>query len=238
MGKKIASLEDAPADAALIRQVIAGTGHECVTFRESRRLLLALRDAGFDLLLLDWQMPDLSGREVLAWVRTHLDRRVPVMFLTCRDAEHDIVNALTGGADDYMVKPVRQAELAARIECLLRRACPAYLAPHAPLRLGDYAFDCATRQVTCNGHPVGLTPKEFDLAVLLFRNEGRIVTRDHITAAVWGREISPMSRTIDTHVSRVRSKLGLHAAHGLRLTPVYTHGYRLERVERPERAAA
>lgn len=160
MGKRIASLEDAPADAALIRQVIASAGHECVSFGESRRLLLALRDAGFDLLLLDWQMPDLSGREVLAWVRTHLDRRVPVMFLTCRDAEHDIVNALTGGADDYMVKPVRQAELAARIECLLRRACPAYLAPHAPLRLGDYAFDCATRKATCNGHPVGLTPKE------------------------------------------------------------------------------
>ncbi|AGW88442.1 MULTISPECIES: response regulator transcription factor [Cupriavidus] len=224
MGKRIASLEDAPADVALIRQVIASAGHECVSFGESRRLLLALRDAGFDLLLLlDWQMPDLSGREVLAWMRTNLDRRVPVMFLTCRDAEHDIVNALTAGADDYMVKPVRQAELAARIECL---------------RLGDYAFDCATRKVTCNGHPVGLTPKEFDLAVLLFRNEGRIVTRDHITAAVWGREISPMSRTIDAHVSRVRSKLDLHAAHGLRLTPVYTHGYRLERTGSAALAAA
>jgi len=74
--------------------------------------------------------------------------------------------------------------------------------------------------------------------VLLFRHEGRIVTRDHITAAVWGREISPMSRTIDTHVSRVRSKLGLQAEHGMRLTPVYTHGYRLERMAHAERAAA
>ncbi|EYS85076.1 transcriptional regulator [Cupriavidus sp. SK-4] len=235
MASRIASLEDAPADAALIRQVITGAGHDCVTFAESRRLLLALRDAGFDLLLLDWQMPDLSGREVLAWVRTHLDRRIPVMFLTCREAELDIVNALAAGADDYMVKPVRPAELAARIDCLLRRAYPAQLAPLAPLRLGEYAFDCALRKVTCNGHPVGLTPKEFDLAVLPFRNEGRIVTRDHITAAVWGREISPLSRTIDTHVSRVRSKLGLQAGHGLRLTPVYTHGYRLERTDRPER---
>ncbi|MNS58156.1 Sensory transduction protein regX3 [compost metagenome] len=68
--------------------------------------------------------------------------------------------------------------------------------------------------------------------MLLFRNEGRIVTRDHITAAVWGREISSLSRTIDTHVSRVRSKLGLQASQALRLTPVYTHGYRLERLER------
>ncbi|SOZ51370.1 putative RESPONSE REGULATOR [Cupriavidus taiwanensis] len=235
---RIASLEDAPADAALIRQVVASAGFECVSFSESRRLLLALRDAGFDLLLLDWQMPDLSGREVLAWVRTHLDRRIPVMFLSCRDAEHDIVSALAAGADDYMVKPIRPAELAARIDCLLRRAYPAQASPHAPLRLGDYAFDCALRRVTCNGQPIGLTPKEFDLAVLLFRHEGRIVTRDHITAAVWGREISPMSRTIDTHVSRVRSKLGLQAEHGMRLTPVYTHGYRLERLAHAERAAA
>ena len=74
-----------------------------------------------------------------------------------------------------MVKPVRPAELAARIDCLLLRAYPAQLAQLAPLRLGEYAFDCALRKVTCNGDPVGLTPKEFDLAVLLFRNEGRIV---------------------------------------------------------------
>ncbi|MFJ4293542.1 response regulator transcription factor [Cupriavidus sp. NPDC089707] len=232
MGKKIASLEDAPADAALIRRIIAGGGHECVTFTESRKLLLALRNACFDLLLLDWSMPDLSGREVLAWVRTHLDRRVPVMFLSGRDAEQDIISALAAGADDYMVKPVRPAELSARVECLLRRAYPAVQSPHAPLRLGEYAFDCAMRTATCNGHPICLTPKEFDLAVLLFRNEGRIVTRDHITAAVWGRDISSLSRTIDTHVSRVRSKLGLQASQALRLTPVYTHGYRLERIER------
>jgi len=231
MGKRIASLEDDPAHAALIRQVIQDAGHECVTFGQSRRLLMTLRDAAFDMLLLDWQMPDVSGREVLNWVRSNLDRRIPAMFLTCREAEADVVSALVAGADDFMTKPIRPAELAARIDCLLRRAYPEHTTPGAPLRLGVYAFDCAARQVTCHGQPVCLTPKEFDLAVLLFRNEGRIVTRDHIVATVWGREISPISRTIDTHVSRVRSKLGLHAGHGLRLTPVYTHGYRLELAE-------
>ncbi|CAG2149819.1 response regulator transcription factor [Cupriavidus numazuensis] len=231
MGKTIASLEADPVHAALIRRIVNEGGYECVSFSQSRRLLLALHDTAFDLLLLDWQMPGMSGREVLNWVRGNLDRRIPVMFLSSRNAEADIVSALVAGADDYMAKPIRAAELSARIGAVLRRSSPDNVARNAPLRLAGYVFDCAARQVTCHGHPICLTPKEFDLAVLLFRNEGRIVTRDHIIATVWGREISPLSRTIDTHVSRVRSKLGLHARNGLRLTPVYTHGYRLELAE-------
>lgn len=231
MGKTIASLEADPVHAALIRRIVNEAGYECVSFSQSRRLLLALHDTAFDLLLLDWQMPGMSGREVLNWVRGNLDRRIPVMFLSSRNAEADIVSALVAGADDYMAKPIRAAELSARIGAVLRRSSPNNVARNAPLRLAGYVFDCAARQVTCHGHPICLTPKEFDLAVLLFRNEGRIVTRDHIIATVWGREISPLSRTIDTHVSRVRSKLGLHARNGLRLTPVYTHGYRLELAE-------
>lgn len=230
MGKRIASLEDEAAQAALIRQVVNAAGHECTTFADGRHMMLALRDDTFDLLLLDWQLPGVSGREVLSWVRANLDRRLPAMFLTCRDAEADIVDGLAAGADDYMVKPIRPRELGARIEALLRRACPGH-AGGEPLSIGAFAFDGGTRTVTRFGHPVSLTPKEFDLAMLLFRNEGRIVSRDHIVAAVWGRNIPPLSRTVDTHVSRVRSKLGLHAEHGVRLTPVYTHGYRLERLE-------
>lgn len=227
---RIASLEDEAAQAALIRQVVTAAGHECTTFADGRQMMLALRDVSFDLLLLDWQLPGVSGREVLSWVRANLDRRLPAMFLTCRDAEADIVDGLAAGADDYIVKPIRPRELGARIEALLRRACPGHAGGES-LCVGAFAFDGGTRTATRFGQPVGLTPKEFDLAMLLFRNEGRIVSRDHIVAAVWGRNIPPLSRTVDTHVSRVRSKLGLHAEHGVRLTPVYTHGYRLERLE-------
>lgn len=228
MGKRIASLEDDAAQAALIRHIVTSNGHECITFADGARLLMTLREVSFDMLLLDWELPGQSGRDVLDWVRGNLDRRMPVMFLTCRQGEDDIVDGLAAGADDYMAKPIRPAELAARIGSLLRRTCPGQGALGGPLAVGGYLFDCSARSVSWRGQRVQLTPKEFDLAVLLFRNESRIVTRDHIVAAVWGREVSPVLRTIDTHISRVRSKLGLNAGHGVRLTPVYTHGYRLE----------
>ncbi|MGY8526397.1 response regulator transcription factor [Paracidovorax citrulli] len=228
---KIASLEDEPTQAAWIRQIVVESGHSCTSFSQSRQLLLQLRDEPFDMLLLDWQMPDMSGTEVLRWTRANLDRHVPVMFLSCRGTEEDVVQGLASGADDYMVKPIRPRELAARIQSLLRRAGGKAGAGDARMQLGGYVFDSAARTVTLNGRLVDLTPKEFDLALLLFRNEGRIVARSHIVAAIWGREISPLSRTIDTHMSRVRSKLALRAEHGFRLLPVYTHGYRLEAVE-------
>jgi len=90
-----------------------------------------------------------------------------------------------------------------------------------------------TRIATRHGQEVRLTPKEFELALLLFRNEGRAVPREHILVAVWGKELPPMSRTVDTHISRVRTKLGLWDRNGVRLQPVYTHGYRLELVGKP-----
>lgn len=238
-GLRIASLEDDSVQAALIREVVTGAGHECVTFADGRRMLLTLRKITFDLLLLGWQVPHVSGKEILAWARAHLDPRIPVMFVTDRGTEDDVVAAMGAGADDYMVKPVRPRELAARIHALLRRAYPElHQADESRLAWGAFGFDVVARQATYAGQMVQLTPKEFDLALLLFRNEGRVVPREHMVAAVWGREIPPMSRTIDTHVSRVRTKLGLWEDNGVRVLPVYTFGYRLELLDDDERKRA
>lgn len=231
MGITIASLEDDLSDASLIREAAAAAGHACTTFTRGCQLLRALRATPFDMLLIEWNVAGVSGRDVLAWARAHLDPRLPVMFVTVRDGEADIVEMLMAGADDYMVKPVRPAELMARIHALVRRAYPESLPGGAIVARGSFVFDGAARVATRDGVEVILTPKEFDLAMLLFRYEGRVVSREHMVAAVWGHDLSPMSRTIDTHISRVRTKLQLVASQGARLAPVYTHGYRLELFE-------
>ncbi|WP_404992272.1 response regulator transcription factor [Cupriavidus pauculus] len=235
-GLRIAALEDDSAHAALIRDVVTGAGHECLTFADGRRLLLTLRRITFDLLLLTWDVPQISGTEVLGWVRAHLDPRIPVMFVSDRCGEDDVVAAMNAGADDYVVKPIRPREFAARIEALLRRAYPdSHRLDENRLSWGAYVFDVVARQASHHGRTVPLTPKEFDLALLMFRNQGRVVPREHMLTTVWGRDMPPMSRTIDTHVSRVRTKLGLWEDNGVRVLPVYTFGYRLELLDDEER---
>jgi DNA-binding response OmpR family regulator len=154
---------------------------------------------------------------------------VPVLFTTARDAEADIVQALKAGADDYLVKPLRKQELLARVEALGRRARPKpRTAEH--LKLAEFDVDVDRRVVNRHGVEVDLTQKDFDLAVFLFRNVGNLVSRGHILESVWGRTSDLNTRTVDTHVSRLRSKLGLVPENGWKLTAVYQHGYRLEQV--------
>ena len=224
---RIALLEDDPAQADLVRIWVAGAGHAAHVYPRSRDLLRALTRESFDLYMLDWELPDMPGIEVLGWLRANIAEPVPVLFATARDAEEDIVAALKGGADDYVVKPLRKQELLARIDALGRRARAA--APHAErIEAGDIAIHVGRRVVTRKGEPVDLTQKDFDLAVFLFRNVGQLVSRGHILESVWGRSADLNTRTVDTHVSRLRSKLGLTPEHGWRLSAIYQHGYRLE----------
>jgi DNA-binding response OmpR family regulator len=117
----------------------------------------------------------------------------------------------------------------ARVQALLRRAYPAQNATEQ-IQFGDYIFEVRTGRLTIKGNPVELTQKEFDLALLFFRNIGRPLSRAYILEAVWARDIEVPSRTMDTHVSRVRSKLQLRPEYGFRLAPVYSYGYRLEQI--------
>jgi two-component system response regulator RegX3 len=153
---------------------------------------------------------------------------VPVLFLTGRLDEEDVVHALSSGADDYLIKPPRRMELIARIDALLRRALP----PRGDevLEFPPYRIDTLMRSVTLRGADVSLTQKEYELTVFLFRNVGRLMSRSHIEEAVWGRGAEVLSRSLDTHLSRIRRKLTLNPGNGYRLTPVYNHGYRLEQV--------
>ena len=227
---RIAVLEDDPAQAELMRLWFLDAGHECQTFAAGQQFIKVIGQESFDLLVIDWMLPDINGDKVLAWVREHIDWPIPVLFITQRDSEEDIVYALEKGADDIMTKPVTRRETLARIFALGRRAKPQDEAEDV-VQFGGFRIDCATRAIENEGTPIDLTGKEFDLAVFLFRNCGRILSRGHILESVWGRNPDINTRTVDTHVSRLRKKLNLVPERGWRLTAIYQHGYRLERLD-------
>ena len=228
---RIAVLDDDPAQADLVCQTLSAAGHICHAYAEGRALVRQLRRQTFDLLVLDWNVPDMSGEEVLRWVRESLSERLPVLFMTSRSRETDITSILNTGADDYVVKPVSSGVLLARVGSLLRRA---YKLNTAALKetFGDYEFDLSSKHVLVRGTAVAVTQKEFDLALLLFQHLSRPLSRAHILDVIWKQATEIPSRTMDTHVSMLRSKLGLRPENGYRLTPIYGYGYRLERIEK------
>jgi DNA-binding response OmpR family regulator len=228
---RIAVLDDDRSQLELVCQVLTSAGHTCHAFGSGKEMLNQLRRESYDMLIIHWQPPNVSGAEVIHWVRERLPANLPVLFLTSRSSEDDIIAGLAAGADDYMIKPVRRGELVARVQALLRRAYPAQNTVEQ-IQFGKYIFEVRTGRLTMDGKPVELTQKEFDLALLFFRNIGRPLSRAYILEAVWARDVEVPSRTMDTHVSRVRSKLRLRPEYGYRLAPVYSYGYRLEKISR------
>jgi len=226
---RIALLEDDQDQSDLIQTWLQAAGHSCHVCALGKDMVRMAQRETFDMFLLDWEVPGMSGAEVLVWLRANIAEPVPVLFVTARQDENDIVHALSSGADDYMVKPLGRLELLARIGALARRARPA--AALEVLEYGRLRVDSRGRQMMLDGAEVAMTQKDYELALFLLQNIGRLLSRGHILEAVWGQSADLNTRTVDTHISRIRGKLQLTPENGWRLSAVYQHGYRLERVE-------
>jgi DNA-binding response OmpR family regulator len=222
-------LEDDADQAAIVSQWLEEAGYTTRVFRTAGEFRRRQGNESIDLLLLDWILPDTPGIDVLAWIRASANARLPVIFLTARGDEEDLVRGLQNGGDDYIVKPPKQRELLARVNAVLRRLGENGEAS-GEIDLPPYRLDPQRRRVSVNGKEIELTQREFDLASFLFRRQGRIVGRDALLENVWNLSSAISTRTVDTHVSRLRKKLDLNGEHGWRLAAIYQHGYRLEQV--------
>lgn len=228
---RIVLLEDDPDQAALLSAWLEEGGHHCSTYADGKSFIRAYSNDSFDLVILDWMVPEVNGMQVLTHLRSQLDQTVPVIFITQRDSETDVVKALEAGADDYITKPIRPAETLARVNAIARRLGLNQQSGADTLELDPYVIDTKTRVVKLSGEVVDLTQKEYELALFLFRNLGRVISRGHLLEMVWGTSAQINTRTVDTHVSRIRSKLSLDAQSNWKLTSVYRHGYRLEKID-------
>jgi len=225
----IAYLEDDVEQANMVCSWFEEFGYQVEHFTQAQSLLGRLKDQTFDVSLLDWELPEMSGLDTLKQIRTKYHQNLPVLFCSMRDAEQDVVKALENGADDYMRKPLLRVELKARLEALLRRTkgdSPQNLIEHGP-----YKFDLTNKKAYQDGIQIEMTDKDFEVATCLFDNIGRILSRSFLLETVWGISTDLHTRTVDVHVSRVRKALNISPASGYRIKTIYQHGYRLEQIE-------
>jgi DNA-binding response OmpR family regulator len=214
-------VDDEPAITELVRDALAAEGFSVDTASDGMAALRCARKHSPDVIVLDIGLPGLDGFDVCRTLRK--ETSAPVIFLTARGSEVDRIVGLELGADDYIVKPFSPRELVARVRAVLRRAGAA--PPEAAARriVGPIAVDAQRREVSIDGKPVRLKPREFDVLWLLACNEGRVFTRDQLIETVWGFDFDGDPRTVDVHIRRIRRALGddarsprfLHTIHGL-----------------------
>lgn len=227
---RIVILEDDRDQADLLVAWLEQAGHQCDIFYDGNAFIRAYKRDSYDLALLDWMVPNLTGLEVLKHLKEHLDQVIPVVFITQRDAEEDIVRALESGADDYMTKPVRHMETMARVNAIARRMGYGDSNTSDNYEFPPFKIDTRLRHVSLNDNVVEMTQKEYELTLFLFKNLGRVISRGHLLEMVWGTSSKLNTRTVDTHISRLRTKLEFDKQDNWQLSSVYRHGYRLENV--------
>jgi len=226
---RIALVDDDLHLAQTVKLWMEQAGFDVMHYNNGRDFTNALRKESFDLYILDWMMPEQDGEQILHWLTEQTEHHTPVIFATQRDSEEDIARILNQGADDYITKPLRQKELLARIAAVTRRTTGP--TQKEILEYPPYRINLSSHSLHKNDEVVKLTQKEFELVTFMFKNLGRLLSRSHILSSVWGHGSEFTTRTVDTHISRIRKKLELVPENGWRLSAIYHQGYRLEQVD-------
>ena len=222
---KLLIADDNEAIRDILMSFAEGMGYETVTAKDGREALaLALR-GDISLLLLDVMMPELDGFEVCRQVRQVSD--LPIIMITARGEDYDRIMGLELGADDYVVKPFSPAEVMARVKAVLRRL-PQNEVDIGKISLGNLTLLKEKGTALVAGTALSLTRKEYDLLYLFLSNQGRIFSRDELLDRLWGYDYTGDTRTVDTHMRRLRAKLEKAGVQGASLATVWGRGYRLE----------
>lgn len=226
---RIATLDDGREQIDTIRKAIEAIGFECDVFADESSLIEALRQLSCQMLVLDLRMPRLDRLRWLRRMREELGPRLPVLAIAVSTDDADMIDALSAGADDFMAKPLHMLQFQARVRALIRRCYPNQ--NETVLNFGPFRFFTLKRTVHLRGEPIILKMREYDLALYLFKNIGRLLTREHLLEAVWNTQLESPTRSLDTHMSRLRTKLELRPANGVLLSAIYGLGYRLEFID-------
>src|SRR5579875_3500773 len=227
---RILLVEDEAQLASLVQEQLTAASYSVSVATDGLTALRLLEGHPADLVILDWMLPGLDGLEVSRRIRAQ--SITPILMLTARAEESDRVLGLEVGADDYLIKPFSMRELLARARALLRRVdlmqqsqAAAHGNQRETLQVGDLHIDTAGRTASIAGQPIDLTPKEFDLLSMLAEQPGRAYSRDYLLQRIWGDEYVGFDRTVDTHVVRLRKKMG---DAGPRSVTVWGVGYKLQ----------
>ncbi|RIX52495.1 DNA-binding response regulator [Paenibacillus nanensis] len=229
MSHKVLVIEDEPTLARLLSYNLTQEGYETTVIDHGGEGLQAALQRNFDLIILDIMLPGLNGFEVLNRIRQN-GVRTPVIILTARNAEEEVVQGLKHGADDYITKPFGVAELLARVSAVLRRTqqdeAPPVQSNEKVITVGELSIYPEKYEVVVGGEPIQLRPKEFEVLLYLVQRPGMVITRDDLMNVVWGFDYIGGQRTVDVHVSSLRKKLEL-GQNSVQIESIRGVGYKL-----------
>ncbi|MEJ3748343.1 response regulator transcription factor [Actinomycetes bacterium KLBMP 9797] len=226
MSARILVAEDDPKQANLVRVYLERDGHSVLLVGDGRAALEQCRSRRPDLVVLDVMMPMVDGLDVCRILRSE-STDIPILLLTARSTEEDLLLGLDIGADDYLTKPYSPRELTARVRALLRRVGKVSAGTQAVLKVGALEIDSGRFEVRVAGRPIVLTAKEFGILEVLAAEPGRVFTRSQIIDRAFGFDHYVLERTVDAHVMNLRRKIEEDAAEPRYVQTVYGRGYRL-----------